>query len=412
MNRKFNIRKIFQMYSGLRKEIYILCFGRFVTALGSLIWPMLTFILKNKIGLNAEEVALLFLIFGIIQLPVGLLGGKITDRYNKRNIILLFDLLSVTIYVITSMLPLSIGSMCFFFIGSLLQNLEWPAYDALIAELTSDHDRGKAYSLQYLANNLGVVFAPTLGGILFNNYLWLSFLISGIAILTSTILIFFFIPKDMKKEKNTNCYEMCETGNLFEMLKTRKILLIYITITCILAILYAQYTYLLPIQMDEIFLAQGALLFGMLNSINGAVVIIFTPVLTQITLHWNDLERIVLGIFLEIAGLCSYFFFTDQIIYYIIAMIVFTLGEILISLGNSPYLSKRVPTSHRGRFMSVKNICTTISSSVGNTVVGKIVVLYSFKEGWIFVFGIGFILIILLMFYRKIDKKRFALLYH
>ena len=93
MNKKFDIRKVFQMYAGLRKEVYILCFGRFVTAMGSLIWPMLTLILKSKIGLNAEQVALWFLVFGIIQLPFGLIGGKITDRYNKRNIILVFDLI-------------------------------------------------------------------------------------------------------------------------------------------------------------------------------------------------------------------------------------------------------------------------------------------------------------------------------
>lgn len=411
MNKKFDIKKVFQMYTGLRKEIYILCFGRFVTAMGSLIWPMLTLILKSKIGLDAEQVALWFLVFGIIQLPFGLLGGKITDRYNKRNIILIFDLLSVSIYIITAILPLSIGSMCFFFIGSLFQHMEWPAYDAMIAELTSDHDREKAYSLQYLASNLGIVFAPTLGGILFNNYLWLSFLLSGLAIFSSTLLIFLFIPKNMEKEENDNTYEMSEEGNLFDMIKTRKILLIYVVISCISAILYAQFNYLLPIQMDEMFLAQGALFFGMLTSINGTVVIIFTPILTQLTLKWSDLERIVLGTLLEIVGICSCFFFTDGLAFYIVSMIVFTLGEILNTLGNSPYLSKRIPASHRGRFTSINNIFTTMASSLGNTVVGKIVVLYSFKEGWIFVFGIGVVLMILLAFYRNMDKKRFALLY-
>ena len=171
--------------------------------------------------------------------------------------------------------------------------MEWPAYDALIAELTSDHDREKAYSLQYLASNLGIVFAPTLGGILFNNYLWLSFLIAGLAVFSSTILIFLFVPKTIEKVKNTNTYEESEQGNLLDILKTRKILLLYVVIGCISSIIYAQFNYLLPIQMDEIFLDQGAVFFGMLTSINGAVVICFTPILTQLTLRWNDLKRII-----------------------------------------------------------------------------------------------------------------------
>ena len=38
----------FSQYRGLRREIYILCFGRVVTNLGSMVWPMLTLILSQK----------------------------------------------------------------------------------------------------------------------------------------------------------------------------------------------------------------------------------------------------------------------------------------------------------------------------------------------------------------------------
>ena len=405
------MNRIFRMYQGLKREVYILCFGRFVTAMGSLIWPMLTLILKSKLHFNAEQVALWFLLFGILQLPFGLIGGKLTDRYNKRNLILIFDLISVSLYIMTAILPLSTASLCIYFVGSLFQHMEWPAYDSLIAELTSDHDREKAYSLQYLASNLGVVFAPTLGGLLFNNYLWLSFLIAGLAVLSSTILIYTFVPKTIEKVKNNNTYEEHAEGNLMDILKTRKLLFMYIVIGCISAMIYAQFNYLLPIQMDEIFLDQGAVFFGMLTSINGAVVICFTPILTQLTLQWSDLRRIILGAFLEVIGLCSFFFYHDELPLYIVSMVVFTWGEVLHTLGSSPYISKRMPSSHRGRFTSVNNIFTSMSSSLGNTIVGKIIVLYTFKEGWYVVAIVGTLLMILLSVYQKLDRKRFRLLY-
>ena len=399
------------MYSGLRKEVYILCFGRFVTAMGSLVWPMLTLILKSKLGYDAERVALWFLVFSVLQLPFSLLGGRMTDAYNKRNLIVVFDLISVGLYLFTAFLPLSTLSIVIYFAGSLFQSMEWPAYDSLIADLTSDHDREKAYSLQYLASNLGIVFAPTLGGLLFNNYLWLSFLISGLAVLSSTVLIFLFIPRSMEKAKTTNTYEAQAAGSVMEVLKTRKVLLLYLVISCISAIVYAQFNYLLPIQMDEVFLTQGAMFFGMLTSINGFVVICCTPLLTQLTLKWADLDRIRLGTLLEIIGICSYFFYRNSLPLYILSMIVFTLGEILNTLGSSPYISKRIPATHRGRFISVSNIFTTLSSSLGSAVVGRIVVFYSFREGWIFVAAIGAALIIFLRLYRSLDAKRFYLLY-
>jgi len=52
-----------------------------------------------------------------------------------------------------------------------------------------------------------------------------------------------------------------------------------------------------------------------------------------------------------------------------------------------------------------------MASSAGNTVIGRIVVLYTFKEGWIAVFIIGMVLMGLLSIYQKLDKKRFQLLY-
>ena len=399
------------MYGGLRKEVYILCFGRFVTAMGSLVWPMLTLILKSKLGFDAEQVALWFLVFGVLQLPFSLLGGRMTDAYNKRNLILVFDLISVTLYLLTAMLPLNTVSLVIYFAGSLFQSMEWPAYDALIADLTSDHDREKAYSLEYLASNLGVVFAPTLSGLLFNNFLWLSFVISGLAVLSSTVLIFLYIPKNMERETVTNTYEAQAAGTVIQVLKTRKVLLLYIVICCISAIVYAQFNYLLPIQMDEVFFTQGAVFFGMLTSINGFVVICCTPLLTQLTLKWADLDRIRLGTLLEILGICSYFFYQKHLVLYILSMVVFTLGEILNTLGSSPYISKRIPATHRGRFVSVSNIFTTLSSSLGSAVVGKIVVFYTFREGWIFVAAIGLVLMVLLQLYRGMDIRRFRLLY-
>ena len=92
-------------------------------------------------------------------------------------------------------------------------------------------------------------------------------------------------------------------------------------------------------------------------------------------------------------------------------MVIFTLGEILNTLGSCPYISKRVPATHRGRFVSISNIFTTLSSSLGSAVIGRIVVLHTFREGWIFVAVIGVLLMLLLQFYRKKDEKRFCLLY-
>ena len=79
--------------------------------------------------------------------------------------------------------------------------MENPSYDALVADLSSSNDRERAYSLIYLGLNLGLILAPTIGGMLFENYLNLAFVIDGLTTLSSTILIFLFI-KDITKSKS------------------------------------------------------------------------------------------------------------------------------------------------------------------------------------------------------------------
>lgn len=78
--------KFIQQYKNLSKEIYILFFGRVVTSMGSLIWPLLTLILKNKLGYNATTIATITMAMSILQFPMLLLGGKLADTMNRKKL--------------------------------------------------------------------------------------------------------------------------------------------------------------------------------------------------------------------------------------------------------------------------------------------------------------------------------------
>ena len=49
------MKQLFSQYAGLKREIYILFIGKLVTAMGSFVWPMLTFFLTTKLGLSKME---------------------------------------------------------------------------------------------------------------------------------------------------------------------------------------------------------------------------------------------------------------------------------------------------------------------------------------------------------------------
>ena len=87
--------KLFNQYRGLRREIYILSFGKMVTCLGSMIWPVLTMILNQKLGLSAAEISYFFVASSIVMLPANIIGGKLADRFNKKRLIVICDSISI-----------------------------------------------------------------------------------------------------------------------------------------------------------------------------------------------------------------------------------------------------------------------------------------------------------------------------
>ena len=133
--------KFLEQYKHLGKEIYILFWGRIVTSMGSLIWPLLTLILENKLGYDATLIAGISFAMSILQFPMLLLGGRLADKRNRKNVIVICDLVTVVCYIICGLIPLSAYSIGLFYVASVFATIEGPSYDALIADLSDGEDR-------------------------------------------------------------------------------------------------------------------------------------------------------------------------------------------------------------------------------------------------------------------------------
>lgn len=405
---------MFTQYLGMKKEVYILFYGRVVTNMGALIWPMMTLILSNKMGMKASNIAQLLLLMGLIQLPFALLGGKIADSFNKKYSIIFCDLVTVSCYLISAMIPLSMVSIALFFIAGLFAAIEHPAYNALIADLSSPKEREKAFSLQYLGANLGLVLAPILGGFLFEHYLNLAFLITALATLSSTILIFFFVKSlklDKEETMERNIYESeSMERKLLPVLQKNPCVVFYIFLMGIVMLVYSQFNFLLPLNMEMNYGVAGAKYFGFLTSTNAVVVIFGTPLLTKLCHRFGDTTKIVLGVALEVLGLSMYIFIQGVLWLSFVSMIIFTIGEVLNTLGTSPYVSKRIPSSHRGRVGSFELIFTNGFQSIAQIGVATLIDTYPVVFVWKLVFVIGVLALIGLFFLRKYDRKQYPLL--
>lgn len=408
------LKKYFSMYAHLPKEIYVLAFGKIMTSMGALIWPMLTLIMSEKLNLNGQTIGMYMMMFSMFMGPFYLLGGKLADKYNKKHIIVTFDLIGNSLYFICAALPISMTTLYLLAIASVFQSMEQPAYDALIADLTTYKDRERAYSLNYLAMNLGLVMAPMLGGILFNNYLNLSFFINGLADISSTLLLLFFI-KNVKNtvsdSKIVNEYEKGEAGSIFKVFSKRKLFFLLFIISGIAAMIYNQFNFLMPLHMEEAFRGSGAFKFGILASINAVIVVIGTPMVTKKFSGVTDVRIMYFGQLLESVGLAFFIFVNRYFVIAVVGIIIFTTGEIFGSISKTPYLTKRIPETHRGRVLSITNSCAGLIGILSNYVIGILIDYYTFHTVWITIAAIGVVVMILYSIYLRLDKKAYPGLY-
>ena len=405
---------IFNQYRGLRREIYILFFGRIVTNLGSMVWPVMTLILSQKLGMSASQISYFIIGSGIRMLPANLIGGKLADRFNKKWVIVICDSVSILCFIICSAIPLGIVTIALFVAAGVFQNMEYPSYDALFADLSTTKDRERAYSLEYLGGNLGLVLSPTIAGLLFENYLWLSFLISGISIAVSTVLIAVLVKNVTPVEDDSEEAEYQESKEgvgIFRVLKENPMMLIYILGAALYYAAYGQYSFIMPLDMASVHNEAGAVIFGTVSSLNCLAVVIFTPIITRVFSRMRDTGKIMTGRILVFAGYAVFLLLLGFIPGYYIAMLVFTWGEIFTTVAEGPYVSTRMPASHRGRINGVMSVISAAVFGPVDLVVGQ---LYDNKGSfptWVLILSITLSSVALAVLLRIFDKKAYPKLY-
>ena len=400
---------MFSQYKGLRKELYILFIGRIMTNMGAMIWPMFTLILNRKLGLNATVIAACVVIFSLVNLPVSLIGGKLADKLNKKNIIVVCDLVSIASFIYCAIVPVTITSIAIFAVASLFQTIEWPSYDALVADFSTSKDRERAYSLSYLGTNLGLVQSPTLAGFLFENHLNLAFLINGISIALSTILIFFRI-RDVHRETDDSPASGYEADldskvSALSYIGHSRVVLLFIIAAALSNGVYSMYSYLMPLDMGITYAERGSVLFGSMSSTNCIVVVTCTALITRLFRKIRESGKMLIGEGLILAGYLLFLLFIRQPIMCFVAITVFTFGEIFNTLSSSPFLTRRIPASHRGRIIAVMNVVCGLSSSAIQLAVGWIYDKAGSPTAWTTVIGIGIAEILIVAVMAAFDRK-------
>ena len=402
-----SLRNLFIPYRGLPREIYIIFFARIINSLGAFVQPLLVLILTQKIGMDSGKAGFYITLLSVVSVPSMILGGKLVDAFGRKFIIIIAQSLGGFTVLAGGFLEPSMTLAYILMASSLFFSLCSPAYDALLADLTTPDNRKGAYSLTYMGWNLGFAVGPIIAGLLYKNHLNLVFIFDGIATLLATSLILIFIKETKTKDalvidEPDRELEQSVEGSVFKVLLARPVLIMFAFIMLCIEFEYAQWAFSIPLHLEELFKDSGAVYYGTLASFNGILVILFTPLITKWTNNIRPIKVIAGGSFCYAIAF-GMLAFTTQLPFFYVSIFIMTIGEIMIAINASTFIANQTPASHRGRVSSILPLVIGAGYATSPMIMGSFIEAFSITSAWMLIGSLGIISTVFMWLLQKKD---------
>lgn len=404
------MRRYFEAYAGLPKSIYVIFFASIINYMGNFVGPLLTMILTYEAGLDVGIVGIITAINAGAGMLGTLLGGKLIDQIGRKRVLVIFRTLAGIGFGLCAFTSSSVMMVGLLMVARFFGGFSGPVYDTMIADLTEGEQRKTSYSLNYMAINVGYAIGPLLAGFLYKHYLTWLFLGDAMTTFLSVVLVMSLVPetmptKDIIEKSHERGDEKIEQGNLFQALLKRPMLCAFSLIVAIYFMIFNQVFFAVPIKLGELFAEDGAIIFGSLITINAVMCSVFTAFVNAATSKLKPaLAMSYGGIFYAIGF--GILIWADNYTMFVISTVIWTIGEILISINTSVYIADHTPISHRGRFNSVFPLIRRLGAMIGPIVGGLILKGAGQVVLWAIIGLFGIIAALCMLLLYRLEVKR------
>ncbi|WP_033341629.1 MDR family MFS transporter [Catenuloplanes japonicus] len=338
--------------------------GSAIMSLGnSITVPFLAIYLRTELHVSISTVGLLLgcaILFAIIG---GFLGGALSDSIGRRPV-----MVAAILVVIASFAGLAIGGdvvtafVCTATLTTASSSFS-PVAKVLLSDLVAPADRPRWFSYQYLAINAGYAIGPLLGTAVGLTGDRTSFVVAaGIYALYLPVVVMVAAPaRTAPADGNTGpgmvpmpqgwCTALRRT--VLALVTDRR--LAWLLIAAILLETVHNKISVLLAQHFAGSAANSAYLLGAVMTTNAVAVIGLQTVLARHMSRFDPLRAMTAGGVLTFAGMAG-FAVSAQLWHYVAAMVVFTLGEVLIVPSEFTLLDRIAPADLRGGYFGAQTL--------------------------------------------------------
>ena len=187
-------------YIDLLKDPRIVASAAAYTLLFASIGLYLVFLptwLENEIGLSNNDIVLLFLLGGIVNVVTGPVAGKMSDSVGRKPLIINSCIgLSIVMLATTYVVDGRLLAFVFFALAMILISMRVSPFQALLTALVDADRRGILMSLSISIGQIGMGVGSNIAGLAYIKYGYLSNTIMGaLSMVVMAAVVGWFLPE-------------------------------------------------------------------------------------------------------------------------------------------------------------------------------------------------------------------------
>jgi MFS family permease len=253
----------------------------------------------------------------------------------------------------------------------LLSNAGGPAQQAMVADLLPEEQRAQGYGIWRVLANLAVTIGPAVGGFLAARSYLILFISDAVTSGIMALIVLAIIP-ETKPGKAAEQPEESFTQTFIGYGSVLRdfVFMAFIAISILTTIVYVQMNSTLAVYLRDSHgvSAQG---YGYILSLNAGMVVLFQFWITRRLTNRPPLLLMAAGTALYAIGFAMYGFVTSFVLF-LLAMVVITVGEMILIPVAQALVAQLAPEDKRGRYMAMYGFSWTIPFAAGPLLAGLI----------------------------------------
>jgi MFS family permease len=333
------------------RAFWTLVVATFIDRLGgSILFPFFTLYVTRKFDVGMTTVGLIFGIFSITGMVGSTIGGALADRWGRKPMLLFGLVMSA----ISSLWLGTVNDLDLFMLGAVItgvfSRVGGPAQQALVADILPEQQRTQGYGIIRVTFNLSVTLGPAIGGLLATQSYLSLFIADAVSSIVVAAIVFFILPETLAKATHAQPESFISTIKGYGQVFRDQAFMFFFLASTLSAMVYMQMNSTLSVYLRD-FHGIPARGFGYILSMNAAMVVLFQFYVSRRIRAYAPMLMITLGTLLYALGFSMYGF-TSTYTMFLLAMVVITIGEMLVAPVGQALVAGFAPDDMRGRYMA------------------------------------------------------------